>query len=109
MHQTTGDILSFGLELFIDQSLLNNHMKLIKFSSNRLDLKIYSVNQNDSGLYTCMINHQKLAAFLLEIFSKFIQILLNKLSIIHFNNFLKQTPSNCIRFFLVKYTLQTKR
>ncbi|CAF4012804.1 unnamed protein product, partial [Rotaria sp. Silwood1] len=43
-------------------------MKLIRFSSNRLDLKILSVNQNDSGLYTCMHNDEKLLSFLLEIF-----------------------------------------
>ncbi|CAF1228730.1 unnamed protein product [Rotaria sp. Silwood1] len=68
MHQTTGDLLSLGSELFIDKSLTNNHMKLIRFSSNRLDLKILSVNQNDSGLYTCMHNDEKLLSFLLEIF-----------------------------------------
>jgi hypothetical protein len=91
MHQTTGDILSLGLELFVDQSLLNNHMKLVRFSSNRLDLKLFSVNQNDSGLYTCMLNDEKLSAFLLEIFSKYLQNRLNKLSIIHSNTFyLKQ-------------------
>jgi hypothetical protein len=68
MHQTTGDILSFGLELFVDEN-----MKIIHFSSNRLDLKIISVNENDSGLYTCMFNDEKLSSFLLEIFSKYLQ------------------------------------
>ncbi|UJR29868.1 hypothetical protein I4U23_017416 [Adineta vaga] len=68
MHQTTGDILSLGLELFLDDSVANQHMKLIQFSSNRLDLKIFSVNQNDSGLYTCMFNDEKLSSYLLEIF-----------------------------------------
>jgi hypothetical protein len=83
MHQTTGDILSLGLELIVDQSLLNNHIQLIRFSSNRLDLKICSVNQNDSGLYTCMLNDEKLSSFLLHIFSKYLQNRLNKLSIIY--------------------------
>ncbi|CAF1189393.1 unnamed protein product [Rotaria sordida] len=68
MHQTTGDLLSLGSELFIDKSLTNNHMKLNRFSSNRLDLRILSVNQNDSGLYTCMYNDEKLLSYLLEIF-----------------------------------------
>ncbi|CAF1268510.1 unnamed protein product [Adineta steineri] len=68
MHQTTGDILSVGLELFLDESLTTNHMKLIRLSSNRLDLKIFQVNQNDSGLYTCMFNDEKLSSYLLEIF-----------------------------------------
>ncbi|CAF1582463.1 unnamed protein product [Rotaria magnacalcarata] len=68
MHQTTGDLLSLGSELFIDKPLTNNHIKLIRFSSNRLDLNIFSVNQNDSGLYTCMHNDEKLSSFLLEIF-----------------------------------------
>ncbi len=83
MHQTTGDILSVGLDLFVDESIGHNHMKLIRFSSNRLDLKILSINQNDSGLYTCMLNDDKLSSFLLEIYSKYLQNRLNKLSVIY--------------------------
>lgn len=82
MHQTTGDILSLGLELIVEDSILNNHMKLIQFSSSRLDLKIFSINQNDSGLYTCMLNDETLSSFLLEVFSKYLHHRLNKLSII---------------------------
>jgi hypothetical protein len=58
-------------------------MKLIKFSPTRLDLKLISVNLNDSGLYTCMLNDEKLSSFLLEIFSKYLQNRLNKLSVIY--------------------------
>ena len=90
MHQTTGDILSVGLELFVDESVANHHMKLIRFSSNRLDLKINSVNENDSGLYTCMLNDEKLSSFLLEIFSKYLQNRLNKLSVIYLSSLKKE-------------------
>jgi len=108
MHQTTGDILSVGLELFVDESVANNHMKLIQYSSNRLDLKIYSVNQNDSGLYTCMFNDDKLSSFLLEIFSKYLQNRLNKLSVIRLSSLnKKEERENCI--FFVKYTLERRR
>lgn len=72
MHQTTGDLLSVGLDLLIDKSLVNTHMRLTRVSSNHLDLKIFSINQNDSGLYTCMHNDEKLSSFLLEIFSKYL-------------------------------------
>ncbi|CAF4261888.1 unnamed protein product [Rotaria socialis] len=64
MRQMTGDILSLGSELFVHQS----HIELKRFSSNRLDLKLKSVSQNDSGLYTCMLNDEKLMSFLIEIF-----------------------------------------
>ena len=62
----TGDILSLGSELFLHQS----HMKLKQLSSNRLDLILVSVNQNDSGLYTCMFNDEKLISFLIQVFGK---------------------------------------
>jgi len=64
MRQMTGDILSLGSELFVHQS----HIELKRFSSNRLDLKLISVSQNDSGIYTCMFNDEKLISFLIEIF-----------------------------------------
>ena len=70
MHQSTGDILSLGLELFVD----DQHIKLNHFSSNRLDLKICSVNENDSGLYTCMFNGEDLASFFLQVFGKYRQL-----------------------------------
>ena len=70
MRQTTGDLLSVGSELFIEPSSPVGQMELIRFSPNRLDLKLLSVNQNDSGLYTCMLNDDKLSSFLLEIFGK---------------------------------------
>ena len=75
MRQMTGDILSLGSELFVPESSSsssssNQHIKLIQFSSNRLDLKLLSVNENDSGIYTCMFNDEKLTSFLLEIFGK---------------------------------------
>jgi len=107
MHQTTGDILSLGLELIVDQSLLNNHIKLIRFSSNRLDLKICSVNQNDSGLYTCMLNDEKLSSFLLQIFSKYLQNRLNKLSIIYWTTF-KKNERNSTLFFCQVYPSKKK-
>ena len=65
MHQTTGDILSLGKEIFVDEN-----MKLILFSLNRLDLQISSLNENNSGLYSCMFNDEILSSYLLEIFSK---------------------------------------
>ncbi|UJR29869.1 hypothetical protein I4U23_017417 [Adineta vaga] len=68
MRQMTGDILSLGSELFVQESSSNQHIKLIQFASNRLDLKLLSVNQNDSGIYTCMLNDEKLTSFSLEIF-----------------------------------------
>ncbi|CAF0950590.1 unnamed protein product [Rotaria sordida] len=68
MRQMTGDILSLGSELFVHEFSSNQHIKLIQFSTNRLDLKLISVNQNDSGIYTCMLNDEKLTSFLLEIF-----------------------------------------
>ncbi|CAF1095543.1 unnamed protein product [Adineta ricciae] len=68
MRQMTGDILSLGSELFVQESSSIQHIKLIKFSPNRLDLKLISVNQNDSGIYTCMLNDEKLTSFSLEIF-----------------------------------------
>jgi hypothetical protein len=71
MRQMTGDILSLGSELFVYQS----HIQLKRFSSNRLDLKLVSVNQNDSGLYTCMFNDEKLISFFIEIFGKFLFVL----------------------------------
>ncbi|CAF2629613.1 unnamed protein product [Rotaria sp. Silwood2] len=64
MRQMTGDILSLGSELFVHQS----YIELKRFSSNRLDLKLKSVNQNDSGLYSCMFNDEKLNSYLIEIF-----------------------------------------
>ena len=75
MHQTTGDLLSLGSDLFVDQTFsssltLNHRLELIRFSSNRLDLKISFVNQNDSGLYTCMFDDHQLSSYLLEVFSK---------------------------------------
>ncbi|CAF4915615.1 unnamed protein product [Rotaria sp. Silwood1] len=70
MRQMTGDILSLGSELFVHEFSSNQHIKLIQFSTNRLDLKLISVNQNDSGIYTCMLNDEKLTSFLLEIFGK---------------------------------------
>ncbi|CAF3516923.1 unnamed protein product [Rotaria sp. Silwood1] len=69
MRQMTGDILSLGSELFVHEFSSNQHIKLIQFSTNRLDLKLISVNQNDSGIYTCMLNDEKLTSFLLEIFA----------------------------------------
>jgi hypothetical protein len=71
MRQMTGDILSLGSELFVQESSTNQHIKLIQFSSNRLDLKLLSVSENDSGIYTCMLNDEKLTSFLLEIFGKY--------------------------------------
>jgi len=68
MRQMTGDILSLGSELFVQQFSSNERIKLKRFSTNRLDLKLISVNQNDSGIYTCMLNDDKLTSFLLEIF-----------------------------------------
>ncbi|CAF1582470.1 unnamed protein product [Rotaria magnacalcarata] len=68
MRQMTGDILSLGSELFVHEFSSNQHIKLIQFSTNRLDLKLISVNQNDSGIYTCMFNDEKLTSFSLEIF-----------------------------------------
>lgn len=70
MRQMTGDILSVGTELFVNQFLSNQHIKLEQFSNKRLDLILISVNQNDSGIYTCMLNDEKLSSFLLEIFGK---------------------------------------
>jgi len=72
MRQMTGDILSVGSELFVPQLSSNQHIKLKQFSNNRLDLILISVNQNDSGIYTCMLNDDKLKSFLLEIFGKII-------------------------------------
>lgn len=69
MRQMTGDILSLGSELIVHQS----NIELKPFSSNRLDLKINSVNQNDSGLYTCMFDDEKLSSFLIEILGKFLK------------------------------------
>ena len=66
LHQTSGDFLSLGLELFVEDS----QMELIPFSFNRLDLKIHSVEQNDSGLYTCFINDDELSSFNLQVLSK---------------------------------------
>lgn len=71
MRQMTGDILSLGSELFLSQS----HMELKRISSNRLDLKLLSVNENDSGIYTCMFNDEKLQSFFIEILGKFKQML----------------------------------
>ena len=76
MRQMTGDILSVGSELFIHQS----DIELQQFSSNRLDLKLKSVNLNDSGLYTCMFNDEKLFSFLIEILGKSSFSLTNKIS-----------------------------
>jgi hypothetical protein len=69
MHQTSGDLLSVGSDLFIDESA-KDRIRLHRFSAERLDLKISSVNENDSGLYTCMLNEEKLSSYSLEIFSK---------------------------------------
>lgn len=66
MRQMTGDILSLGDELFVHQP----DIELRQFSSTRLDLKLKSVKLNDSGLYTCMFNDDKLVSFLVEIFGK---------------------------------------
>jgi len=70
MRQTTGDILSVGLELFLNEFSTKTHLELKSLSNNRLDLKIISVNQNDSGIYTCMLNDDKLTSFSLEILGK---------------------------------------
>ena len=91
--------MSAGSELFVDKSLIYNHFKLIRFSSNRLDLKIFSINQNDSGLYTCMQNDEKLSSFLLEIFSKYSQNGLNKLSVIHMTSLKKKKNEKNFAFF----------
>lgn len=82
MHQTTGDLLSAGSELFIEQTSrsLNRRVKLDQFSSNRIDLKILSVNSNDSGLYTCMVNHRKLSSYTLEVLSKLFRVNLRQVS-----------------------------
>lgn len=77
MRQMTGDILSVGSELFVNQLSSNQHIKLEKFSNKRLDLILISVNQNDSGIYTCMLNEEKLSSFLLEIFGKIILLKLH--------------------------------
>ena len=70
MRQMTGDILSVGRELFVDESSSNERMELKAISSNRLDLKFISVKENHSGIYTCMFNDEKLSSFLLQIFGK---------------------------------------
>lgn len=70
MRQMTGDILSLGQELFVYQNPSNEHLQLNQFSSNRLDLKILAVQENDSGVYTCMLNDEKLSSFLLQILGK---------------------------------------
>jgi hypothetical protein len=78
MRQMTGDILSVGAELFVHQP----DIELKQFSSNRLDLKLKSVNLNDSGLYTCMFNDEKLISFLVEILGElFFFFLVSKLLI----------------------------
>lgn len=107
MHQANGDLLSVGSELFVDKPLIHNHFKLDRFSSNRVDLKIFSVNQNDSGLYTCMYNDEKLSSFLLEIFSKYSQSRLDKLSVIHMTSFKRRREK--LRFFSVKCILEIRR
>lgn len=66
LHQTSGDVLSLGLEIFLE----NSRMKLIPIGLNRLDLKIESVHENDSGLYTCFINDDELSSFSLQVLSK---------------------------------------
>lgn len=66
VYQTTGEILSFGLELFLP----TNRLKLYLFSSNRLDLKIHSVHENDSGLYSCFNHHDELSSYHLQVLSK---------------------------------------
>ncbi len=81
MRQMTGDILSVGSELFVHELSSNEHIKLNQFSINRLDLKLVSVNENDSGIYTCMLNDEKLTSFLLQIFGKIIlNIFINRIS-----------------------------
>ena len=70
MRQMTGDILSLGSELFVHETTARQRIQLTLFSSNRLDLKLISINQNDSGIYTCMVNDDKLTSFVLEIFGK---------------------------------------
>lgn len=70
MRQMTGDILSLGSELFVHEATASQRIHLTRFSSNRLDLKLLSINQNDSGIYTCMVNDDKLTSFVLEIFGK---------------------------------------
>jgi hypothetical protein len=70
MRQMTGDILSLGSELFVHQFSSNQHIQLKQFSSNRLDLKLLAVGQNDSGIYTCMFNDERLSSFSLEIFGR---------------------------------------
>ena len=65
MRQMTGDILSVGRELFTKERI-----ELKDISSNRLDLKLISVNENDSGIYTCMFNDEKLSSFIIQILSK---------------------------------------
>ena len=80
MHQTTGDLLSVGSDLFIDDWPATHRLALKRFSARRLDLHISSVNENDSGLYTCMLNDEKLFSYSLEIFSKSRQDRLRELS-----------------------------
>lgn len=72
MRQMTGDILSLGSELFVHQS----RMELKRIAGNRLDLKLISVNENDSGIYTCMFNDEKITSFSIEILGKFFQMLI---------------------------------
>ena len=66
MRQMTGDILSLGSELFVHQS----YIQLQRFSPNRLDLKLLSVHENDSGIYTCMSNDERLISYFVEVFGK---------------------------------------
>lgn len=70
MRQQTGDILSVGKELFINELSTNDHLQLKDISTTRLDLKIHSVNENDSGIYTCSFNDEQLTSFFLEILGK---------------------------------------
>jgi hypothetical protein len=101
MRQMTGDILSLGSELFVHESSSNQHIKLIQFSSNRLDLKLISLNQNDSGIYTCMFNDEKITSFLLEIFGK------NLLFIYSFNN--NKKKKHKLPFILLSTFFKKKR
>lgn len=67
----TGDILSVGNELFVDVDLTQTkkeHFQLKQISSNRLDLKILSIEEHHSDLYTCMFNDQKLFSYSIQVF-----------------------------------------
>ena len=70
MRQMTGDILSLGSELFVHQTSPTPHVHLKLVSPNRLDFKLISVQQNDSGIYTCMFNDEQLTSYLVDVLGK---------------------------------------